>query len=944
MIRHCRCRLTASRVLALRTRSFPISFSFGKQLGTVNMFGRPATRTALTFLMLLGITALPCNGDSPLLEEEYDFHILRLESRAPVKTWEKDGVRVFLAEEGALIRQGPVQVTAPRMVVWFDKGLSSSPDVRAAVVKVYAEGAASEEGTEPTPVRLIEGSNVRECGALLMRFKSTVSFTWDCPLVKSEDPALSVLLARAEMLTKGVEEDTSWDEMPAPGPLAVIRALMPGIKADQFQSWWLEDPICMVWMGDVHATLGNLEIRADAAVAWLDVERARYELYARGNVRIGRKAGAVVQPEGQTEEEAGIADTLQSLRADEIYINPGLSRGLATNLELRVRDPRAPAETVYVFRGEEAYLINSKSLTITEVSAASCQFARPHYQFKSEKVQLVRAGPSLLMSAWDTQIQVGESQRTLLWVPFVGMDLSRRAYLLNEYAVGRSSKFGTFVQTTWTPLDLTTSPSWVDEWTVNLDYYSARGPAIGTELLYEFGREPYPRHEGRVRGYYVSDSGRTDETGDPVPQQGRTRLHVEHRTQLNRDWRVDAEYYRLSDYGFLNEYFEADFEEEKTPESYLLARYLRNSTYLALLYGWRTNDFLTQVEEGPSVDLQMVGVPVGPFVYKGSAEAGHYDLELSDILRPEPLDPPGLWRFHTEHELSLPFSWGIFRFDPSVRALATGVTESAMDGGDFQDAESRTGTGFGLTASTTFSRAFGLTSELLDLNRLRHILTPYVGIDSLSVSGAESAQFIQMDRVDAIDTGTEVTLGLRQQLQTKRRREGKWRSVDWAKVDVAYVSRSSDSVMTALDEDYLRGDFELQLTDNLSLHSRDDWLGGGDQPDVWNLGAALDYLPKWALEVDYDRISDLTSTLTMDLSYQLSDRYRLLVVEQYEFDSRGEGEEKNMVTRLIVRRLLHEWILDVGLHIEEANEEFALVLGFGPKGWGAHKDFRRTAQ
>ncbi|MBA7675739.1 hypothetical protein ES703_83976 [subsurface metagenome] len=51
-----------------------------------------------------------------------------------------------------------------------------------------------------------------------------------------------------------------------------------------------------------------------------------------------------------------------------------------------------------------------------------------------------------------------------------------------------------------------------------------------------------------------------------------------------------------------------------------------------------------------------------------------------------------------------------------------------------------------------------------------------------------------------------------------------------------------------------------------------------------------------------------------------------------------------MVTRVIVRRLLHEWILDVGLHIEEANEEFALIFGFGPKGWGTHKDFRRTAQ
>lgn len=944
MIRNHWPLLVALEEATVRARSFAVSLPGRQPPHTVAMLGRAAGKTVLAILIAPLLCTLPCSGQSVLVEGDYSHQILRLEGGETVKTWEHEGVRVFLAEEGAIVRQGPVRLAAPRMVVWFDKALSSSPDVRAAVVRVYAEGAESEDGTGRTPVRLVEGKGVRECGAIFMRFTSTVSFVWDCPLIKSEKPIPSTFLARAESLTSGLEEETCWEEMPAPGPIEVIEVVARHFMAKESHIFFEEEPLTFVWIGDVHGYVGNLEVRADVAVLWYDQRRDAYEVYAQGNVRLGKRPGAVTPPEERTEGRPGIAEILQSLRADEIYVNAKTARGLATNTELRLKDPTAPQETVYVFRGDEAYLIDSKTLIIKEVSATTCRFARPHYQFKAEQVQVVRERPSTLLSARNTRLQVGEAQRTLLWLPFVGIDLTRRAYLLSDYAVGSSTKFGTFVQTTWQPLDVTTPPPWVDSWTVNLDYYSARGPGIGSELRYEFGEEPYPRHEGRIRAYYIRDSGKTDDTELPVPQDARGRFHVEHRSQLNRDWRVDAEYYKLSDEGFLSEYFEADFEGDKTPESYLLARYLRNSTYLALLYKQRVNDFLTQVEETPSADLEIVGLPFGRFVYEGSVEAGHYDLEFSDLLPAALPEPSGLFRFHTDHKLSLPFSVGIFRLDPFLRALATWTDKSAPVGGSFRGSESRSGVGAGITASTTFSRSFGLASELFDLNRLRHIIIPYVGIETLSVSGGESARFIQMDRVDAIDSGTQVTLGVRQRVQTKRRRQGRWRSINWVELDVAYVSRSSDSVLTSLDGDYVRADFEMLLSDHVSLHSRDNWFGSGSQPDVINLGARFDYLPQWALDVDYDRISDLCSALTLDLTYQLSDRYRLLLTERYEFDSRGTGEEKNLETQLIIRRLLHEWVLDVGLRIDRANDDFAVVFGFGPAGWGFYRDVHRAGR
>ncbi|MGD2175671.1 MAG: hypothetical protein PVJ27_09730, partial [Candidatus Brocadiaceae bacterium] len=413
---------------------------------------------------------------------------------------------------------------------------------------------------------------------------------------------------------------------------------------------------------------------------------------------------------------------------------------------------------------------------------------------------------------------------------------------------------------------------------------------------------------------------------------------------VNRDWRVDGEFYWLSDEGFLNEYFEEDFEDEKTPESYLLARYLRNSTYLALLFKGQVNDFLNQLEETPSATLEFLGMPVGRLVYDGTVQAGYYDRELSDLFTPAPPDAPGLSRLHTEQRVSLPFTLGIFRLDPSVRALATWASDSAWDGTSFGGSESRTGVGAGITGSTTFSRVFDTTSELFNLNRLRHVVIPHAGIETLSTSGADSADFIQMDEVDVIDSGTVTTVGLRQRLQTKRRRAGQWKSVNWVELDVAYVNQSSDSVMTALDEDYVRADFEMLLTDHISLHSRDDRFGLDDLPDVVNVGTTLDWLPRWSLDLDYDRIEDVSSTVTASLRLPLSARYLLLLYQQYEFDSAGTGDDENLETRLVVRRLLDQWILDLGIHHEEANDEFAIIFGFGPRGWGVYKDLRRAGR
>ncbi|MHC4788149.1 MAG: hypothetical protein ACYS8K_02960 [Planctomycetota bacterium] len=377
------------------------------------MPGRAANRAALAALALLMCWSLPsATARSRFLEGDYSHQALRLEGQRLLYTWEEDGVRVFLAQTGATVRQGGVRLNAPRMVIWFDRALSEHPDVQKAMVRVYAEGTQGPGGTLRTPVRLVEGQQVQEHGALLMHFESTLSFAWNAPLRKLDRAVRSPLLERARQRMTDLQQEAAWEAAPTGGERERVESLVQLLSADEVQVFWNERPISVVYIGDVHGGYGNLTVRADAAALWYDTEQDVFEIYARGNVRVASKPGAAPPPPGTEEAALAITEVLRHLSADEVYINPAAARGLATAPEVRMQDPGAPEQLVYVFRGDEAYLVDSRTLTVRKASVTTCGFARPHYQFEANRAQIVRHRPSTFVTAWDVSFQAGESRRS----------------------------------------------------------------------------------------------------------------------------------------------------------------------------------------------------------------------------------------------------------------------------------------------------------------------------------------------------------------------------------------------------------------------------------------------------------------------------------------------------------------------------------------------------
>ncbi len=888
--------------------------------------------TRLLCRLLLGVmlsaavvsAASAGQSEGAVLEEQSEFHSIVLDSGGTLRTFQSGNSRVFITTSGGQIRQGPVRIWAPRMVVWFDRQASSATG--AAHVTVYAEGSGMPGKKPGTPLRLVEGDRTRELGGLLLNLRSRVGFARRAEVREDPEASSMSFFRRASSHKSDSDTEFARSSIP-PGPTAGPSPGVPvSLKSNaQYRFQEGENRQAMVFLGDVRVDYKQIRVRSDSAVVWSNQATGEFEVYARGDVRVSMKGrGAMAGEQGLQ-----FTEMFKQMNADELYINPGSARGLAANPELRLERETPTGIDTYVIDGKQIYMLNSRTLLTQEGSLSTCSFAEPHWKLWADRYRITQGADNIFLTMWDAGVGIQGANTPSL--PFLATNLAGEP--LFRLNVGSRDRYGTYLRTTWSLGSLGFTAPWLEKWMLDLDYYGDRGPAVGTRLQYNTSELLGRDHTGRLKSYYVKDTANQDTTGRPVTTENRGQVWLQHRSHWTQNWRTDLEYHWLSDRGFRNEFFEDEFETSKRPESFVTTRYLEDNTWAGLTFQPRVNDFLTQVEEMPSAEINWLGVPASGFVYDGGIEAGRYDLEPADRVRRP--DPPDLTRLHTQHKLSYPFSLGFLRFDPYLQGLATYAGKGARQGGAFTDSQTRAGGAGGLYSSTTLARPYPAKSELFDVTRLRHVIIPYTSAQTLSVSGDTSSDFIQMDQIDTLDDTDRLSAGFRQNLQTKRGEPGSWKMVELLTLDTELVTQSSDSTDPGKERDFVEMDMTARPTSYLDIHSRDNVLALNEgDPDIYNIGIGADLTPTTRVSVDYDMIEDVTSTLSTRLYYRLSDRWMLYLDQKYDLDSRGQGESEELESAIHVARKLHCWMLDLGLEIDEVDNETEIIFGLSPVGWG----------
>lgn len=639
-----------------------------------------------------------------------------------------------------------------------------------------------------------------------------------------------------------------------------------------------------------------------------------------------------------------------AIRASRLYYDPSNDRALI--LDAIVHTMLVDRNIPLYLRAAEIRQLSASHYTAEKAMVTTSEFHTPHYHLGAERVELTNltAAPGGGKTAGVTggNFRVRDATFRIGGVPIgywpsMSGPISTSETAIRSVRTGYSDDFGAELETKWhlfNLLDLET-PDGFDS-SLNLDYFSDRGPAIGVEAEYE--RDKY---FGVARTYLISDEGRDSLGSDreiPSPHDVRGRALLRHRQYLEDDWQASLEMSFISDRGFLEEFFESEFDREKDQETLFYLKKQRENWAFTSLLQWRPLDFYTQTERFPDFAYFLLGEPIGGFANwytenrLGFVRYRPADQTIRQLLREGELEGSGMTaRGDTRHEFTSPFDLGSVRFVPFASARGTAWDDAPDDG-----AIARFMGGYGVRGSGYLWRTFpDAKSTMFDIDGVRHIIKPDVTA-WVSHSNVDSHELYPFDEtVEQIDEIDGMSVGVRQRWQTKRGVGDNRRVVDLFTWDVdagVFNDATGDDVTNgytsysrpenSIARNYVASSAIWRVNDRTALLNEVNYdLNDGDI-DVFNLSMAVERSPRFAYIVGYRFIGETDSNLLgMDVNYRLSEKHTVAIREQFDID---KGRTLDFTVALI--RRYPRWFSALSFELDEAEDDFGVSFSVWPEG------------
>lgn len=387
---------------------------------------------------------------------------------------------------------------------------------------------------------------------------------------------------------------------------------------------------------------------------------------------------------------------------------------------------------------------------------------------------------------------------------------------------GNSSDFGYYVRTS-KGFQLLNDPYLNAN--VMLDYYQDRGfgygingdlitPESSTDFFF-YGisdKEPY--------NYWDNDSN--DHTAKWKKNNSRLKIpkyryelklsNVTHVTpRLDFRGQLDL----LSDYNFLNDFFEARYNRDIQPPTYAGAEYQFDRLSASIYLMPRINSFYSSVERLPEMRLDFPRQELfANIYYQGSTTMEWLNMRWRDYDRkayffgnPIELKDYNTARFDTLHMFYYPFkiaSWLNVIPRAGVRMTAYSRTSKksigyedlslmfmadSMDSFPYFEVENYDGDGgaklritgeIGLEANTKIYKTWqNVKNAYWELDGLRHVMVPYINYTYIPQPNVSRDKLFYFDDVDRLDEQHFIRFGLVNRLQTRRND----RIVEWMSLE-----------------------------------------------------------------------------------------------------------------------------------------------------------------
>jgi hypothetical protein len=737
---------------------------------------------------------------------------------------------------------------------------------------------------------------------------------------------------------------------------------------------YFADQTSMTEMGEGDAWRRVIVLRGNVYVSQGSVESGRFlELRSQSAVIFRRRATgqeAVAQtpyaPQvtGQVGQEifdgvylegdVVISRGERTLRGPVAYYD--LASGRALMYDVVFRTVQEQRNIPVYIRAKEARILSDREISFRNAKLTSSDFKTPSYALSARSIYLKDAAPYDATGERLGPPQYETTLRHFTWDiyglpvfywPYTHTSVEQGHTPLRKLSIGSNGDFGWGVETQWHLFRLLglVQPEGF-RGLLDLNYYE-RGLMGGPSLHY--ARRDF---SGYSQAWGVIDNRQEDDFGDDrqdiVAPRTRGRVLARHKQYLPDGWLAQAELAYVSDENFMEEYFPAEHFAGKEQETLLYVRKQQDNWALTALLQYRMNRFDTQTESAPDLGFYLIGQPLlnDTLTFYSEDHAGLVRWRPDRALDDRGTDDSDwMQRLDTRNEIDVPLHAGALNLMPYATGRLTNWGDEPT-GGERNRAYGQVG----LRANTHLWRVYNnASSRLLDVNRLRHVITPEATAFASDNGGVGPDKLFPMDpsiEQHLIRMGGGA-VGLYQRLQTQRGVGDKRHTVDWMRLDLVAMffdtnqgdGRTSNGDFFwyrpeySLPRNSLNGRYSWQISDATAFLSHFNYdLNRGviGQADA---GIAISRNPRARYYAGWRWLRDLNSNLgTFGLDYQLTRKYTLSAFEQYDFRF---DNGTNMATNVSLVRKFERWFAGVTVtyiqHRSERND-LSVMLTLFPEG------------
>jgi len=773
---------------------------------------------------------------------------------------------------------------------------------------------------------------------------------------------------------------------PPPTPVAVDPTILPTKGVVQFSAerlWAEGEQNALALIGDV-----NVSYTDYSAGRVMTLKAQRMVIFAEGDVQ-GSLAGNQVDAAQVTgvylEDNVIVTDGQYTVRAPRMFYDVKLNKAILLDAVMYTWDVKR--QIPLYLRADTVRQESRTQFVAEDARLTMSEFGKPHVAIGADRLTLEQPapeqGPDAVDRAAAEHMTVRVGDVPVFYWPYAAVE--NREIPLRRAGASYSENKGATIETTWNLFALAgrDAPPGV-EMDLLLDLQGNHGAGIG--LMTEYER---PSFFGELQSYLLpADSGEDDLGGRvPLEQDNDTRgfFQLQHRHLLGGGWEMSLEAAYVSDETFLEEFFDDEADEEKTYETsiYLEKRMHDDPSVFSFLAKYDVNDFTPQLSTLLAPGYTVDKLPELAYTRTGTSLLGDRLTWFSDnrlsrmrivggedapmdrgfraatsnllfgiprtVTFEEALDASGVpmdWvnRFDSRQELTLPSKLGPFNVTPYAVGRITAYDDDFEQFSADADEQYRLWGVIGTRASIDLhSTSSDVESQLLDVHRLRHVITPSVDAWA-GASNIDHGDLPIYDYdVEAINADPGARFGLRNTLQTQRGGPGRWRSVDWIVLDTDFVFRDNDhdpdeplaryfdyrpELTTGGDHFYTR--LLWLVTDTFALSSELIYDLEENELAQFRIGGTMQHTPRFATFVDYDELPVFDSKLiTYGFSYQLTAKYAV------GFSQRIDLEDSSIHDiNVSVERRLPRWRFLVTASIDDIDDETTVGFLLIPQGFG----------